>query len=72
MHELTASELLAGEYLYLFQRTICIERTRSVEEQIVVDDGVHTTVLQHHLDVLMQLFAYHKRVVQLCHQQLFF
>ena len=71
MHELAASELLAREYLYLFQRTVLIEWARCVEEQVVVDNGVHAAVLQHYLDVLVQFFAYHERMVQLCHQHHF-
>ena len=42
MHEVAACELLAREYLYLFQRTALIEWARCVEEQVVVDIVVNS------------------------------
>ena len=31
-----------------------------MEEQVVVEDGIHTAMLQHGSDMLVQFLAYHK------------
>lgn len=43
-----------------------------MEEQVIVEDGIHAAMLQHGSDMLVQFLAYHKRMVQLLHQDFFF
>ena len=43
-----------------------------MEEQVVVEDSVHATMLQHNLDMLVQLLADHKRMMQFLNQNFLF
>ena len=72
VHQVATAVFMTRIDFYLFQGTICIERTGSMEEQVVVEDGIHAAMLQHHPDMLVQLFADFERVVQFLHQYRFF
>lgn len=60
MHQFLAAILFSRINLYLFQCSVFVEWTGSMEEQVVVEDGIHTAMLQHGSDMLVQFLAYHK------------
>lgn len=60
MHQILAAILFSRINLYLFQCSVFVEWTGSMEEQVVVEYGIHTAMLQHGSDMLVQFLAYHK------------
>ena len=47
MHQFLAAIFLPVVEFYLLQRSIGVERNGSMEEQVVVVDGVHASVGEH-------------------------
>ena len=60
VHQFLSAILFSRINLYLFQCPVFVEWTGCMEEQVVVEDGIHTAVLQHGSDMLVQFLAYHK------------
>ena len=50
--------LLAIIQHHLFERTIGVEGHRGMEEQVVVDHGIHTSMAQHQADMAVELLTY--------------
>ena len=72
VHQLPAAVFLAAEQLHFLQGAVVVERHRSMEEQVVVGDVVHTAVAEQQLYVVAQLLAHGERMVELLHEFLLF
>ena len=72
LHEFPAFIFLTGHDFYFFQSAIFVEGYGGMKEQVVITDGIHTAMLKHQPDMLMQLFADTERVVEFSHQRLLF
>ena len=53
VHQLMSAVTLTFIQLNLLQAAVLVQRTRSVEQQVLVADAIHASMRQQHLDVLL-------------------